>query len=224
MNQDDRSDRDVRPRRRRGAYAAGLSAAVGAALAAAMIPTATAFADPSDDAIAAAAGDAAPAALQRSEEAILNGDITRFFGDIHDPSLAGPDIQLTDSLLSLLPGGVNGTDAMEAETFLVTDVYTPLIDAVGGGGMQAFDAAAGEAVPAAMRQSEEAVVNGDITTLADDIHDPSAAGPGIQFADFVFSLAPGGADGTTGIAAETFVATDVLTPLIDALGGGMMAF
>ena len=53
-------------------------------------------------------------------------------------SLATPDIQFTDSLLGLLPGGGNGTDAVEVETFLVNDIYTPLIDALGGGGMMAF--------------------------------------------------------------------------------------
>jgi hypothetical protein len=45
----------------------------------------------------------------------------------------------TDSLLGLLPGGAStGTDAIEVETFLVNDIYTPLIDAFGGGGMMAF--------------------------------------------------------------------------------------
>jgi hypothetical protein len=126
MNNDDRSDRDVHPRRRWGAYAAGLSAAVGAALAAAMIPAAPAFADPTDDALPA---------LQLNEDAILQNDITAFFGDINDPSLATPDIQFTDFLLGLLPGGVNGTDAIDVETVLVNDIYTPLIDAFGGSGM-----------------------------------------------------------------------------------------
>jgi hypothetical protein len=137
MNHDDPSDRDIRPRRRRGAYAAGLSAAVGAALAAAMIPAAPAFADPTDDTVAAAAGEAVPALAHLNEEAILNNDITTFYNDINDPFLAGPDIQFTDYLLGLLPGGGNGTDAIEVETFLVNDIYTPLIDAFGGG-VQAF--------------------------------------------------------------------------------------
>jgi hypothetical protein len=55
MNHHDRGDHDVfQRRRRRGVYAAVLSAAAGAALAAAMIPAAPAFADPADDAVGAA--------------------------------------------------------------------------------------------------------------------------------------------------------------------------
>jgi hypothetical protein len=60
------------------------------------------------------------------------------FDDLHDPSGAGPDIQFTDFLLGLLPGGGNGTDGVEVEGLLVTDIYTPLIELVGGGGMMAF--------------------------------------------------------------------------------------
>jgi hypothetical protein len=217
MNHDDRSDRDVRPRRRWGAYAAGLSAAAGTALAAAMIPAAPAFADPTDDALPA---------LQFSEEKILNGDITTLFGDLHDPSLAAPDIQVTDSLLGLLPGGVNGTDGIEVETLLVNDVYNPLIDALGGGGMRMLDATAGEAVPAAMsREPEEKILNGDITTFYNDIHDPSLAGPDIQLTDSLLGLLPGGGNGTDAVEVETLLVTDIYTPLIELLGGGgMMAF
>jgi hypothetical protein len=217
MNHDDRSDRDVRPRRRWGAYAAGLSAAAGTALAAAMIPAAPAFADPTDDALPA---------LQFSEEKILNGDITTLFGDLHDPSLAAPDIQVTDSLLGLLPGGVNGTDGIEVETLLVNDVYNPLIDALGGGGMRMLDATAADAEPAARPPiTEEAILNNDITTFYKDINDPSLAGPDIQFTDSLLGLLPGGAGGTDAVEVETLLVTDIYTPLIELLGGGgMMAF
>ncbi|MDT5278428.1 MAG: hypothetical protein QOG95_5360 [Mycobacterium sp.] len=220
MNNDDRSDRDVHPRRRWGAYAAGLSAAVGAALAAAMIPAAPAFADPAGDAVAAAAGDAVPALAKQTEEGILNGEITTFYGDIHDPSLAGPDIQFTDYLLGLLPGGGTGTDATGVETFLVTDVYTPLIDAFGGG-ERTLDAAA-----AISREPEDAILNNDITTFYGDIHDPSLAGPDIQFTDFLLGLLPGGVNGTDAIDVETVLVNDIYTPLIELLGGGggMMMF
>ncbi len=214
MNHDDRSDRNVRPRRRWGAYAAGLSAAVGAALAAAMIPAAPAFADPTDDALPA---------LQVSEEKILNTDIVALFDALKDPSAAGPDIQFTDYLLGLLPGGGGGTDATEVETLLVNDIYTPLIDALGGGGMRMLDAAAADAVPAA-KVTEELVLNRDITTLAGEIRDPSLAGPDIQFTDYLLGLLPGGGGGTDAIEVETLLVTDIYTPLIDALGGGLQAF
>ena len=135
MNNDHRRDGDVcQRRRRRGAYAAVLSAAVGAALATAMIPAPLASADTTDDAVAAAvAGDSVSDAIGReTEEAILHGDITRFDDDLGLKFLANPDIQLTDSLLGILPGGANGMEAVEVETFAVNDLLTPWIDALAG--------------------------------------------------------------------------------------------
>jgi hypothetical protein len=45
-------------------------------------------------------------------------------------------------LFGLLPGGVNGTDGMEVETLLASDLYVPAIDLLetllGGGGMLSF--------------------------------------------------------------------------------------
>jgi hypothetical protein len=235
MNNDDRSDRDVRPRRRWGAYAAGLSAAVGAALAAAMIPAAPAFADPTDYAVAAAAGDAVPAlATKLPEETILNNDITTLFDDLQAPFGGYLDIQLTDYLISLLPGGATGTDGVDVETFLASQAYTPAIELLdtllGGGGMQAFDAAAADAVPAARAPiPEETILNNDITTLFDDLQAPFGGYLDISLTDYLISLLPGGATGTDGVEVETFLASQAYTPAIELLdtilgGGGMMMF
>jgi hypothetical protein len=220
MNNHDRSDRDIcQRRRRRGAYAAVLSAAVGAGLAAAMIPAAPAFADPAGDAAAAAAGDAVPAAMSRGgEEATLNNDISTLFDDLHLSFLAGPDVQTTDFLLGLLPGGAGGTDAVAEETALVTDI-TPLLDEFGGGGMKMFDAAAADAALVIGRPTEEAVLNNDITTYFDDLHLPFLAGPDVQTTDFLLGLLPGGVNGTDAVAEETALVADI-TPVLDAFGGG----
>jgi len=219
MNNHDRSDRDVRQRRRRrGAYAAGLSAAVGVALAAAMIPAAPAFADPTDDVLVIGPG---------GEETILNEEIIGLFGGINDPSAGALDVQVTDSLLGLLPGGGHGTDATEVETLLVNDLYTPLIDALGGG-ERMLDVTAADAVPAKQIQTPDGILDKDISILFGEINDPSGGGLDVQVTDTLLGLLPGGVNGTDGIEVETLLANDVYTPAIDLvgtlLGGGGAAF
>jgi hypothetical protein len=205
MSNDDRSDRDVHPCRRWGACAAGLSAAVGTALAAAMIPAAPAFADPTDDAV--------PAITAPYEETILNDEITTLFGGINDPDAGALDVQVTDSLLGLLPGGGHGTDATEVETLLVNGLYTPVLDALG-----ALDGAAPGAVPAGgMNPSPDGILNQDIIVLFDDLQVPSLAGPDTEVTDSLLGLLPGGVTGTDGVEVETLLANDLYNPAIDLL-------
>jgi hypothetical protein len=230
MNKDHRSDRDVcQRRRRRGAYAAVLSAAAGAALAAAMIPAPLAYADTTDDAIgAAAAGDSVSDITSRTPESIANGDVIALDDDLGLKFLAGPENGLLDSIYASLPGGADGTLGIDAET-TVANLATDGINLLdGGGGMRMLDAAAADAEPAAAKPppiTEEAVLNNHITTLFDDLHDPSGAGPDIQFTDFLLGLLPGGGNGTDGVEVEGLLVTDIYTPLIELVGGGgMMAF
>jgi hypothetical protein len=227
MNNDHRRDGDVcQRRRRRGAYAAVLGAAVGAALAAPLIAPALAFADTTDDAVAAAAaGDVVSDALRgQTELGTLNHDITIFDGDLGLKFLANPDVQLTDSLLGLLPGGATGTDATEVETFLVNDFYDPLIADFGGGS----SSIAADAVSDVTKQPapELGTLNHDITIVDDDLGLKFLANPEIQFTDSLLGLYPGGAEGTLATEVETFLVNDFYNPLIDIVGGGggMMAF
>jgi hypothetical protein len=228
MNNDHRRDGDVcQRRRRRGAYAAVLGAAVGAALAAPLIAPALALADATDDAVAAAvAGDSVSDAARQpvTEFATLNRDIVTLDGDLGLKFLANPDVQLTDSLLGLLPGGATGTDATEVETFLVNDFYDPLIADFGGGS----SSIAADAVSDVTKQPapELGTLNHDITIVDDDLGLKFLANPEIQFTDSLLGLYPGGAEGTLATEVETFLVNDFYNPLIDIVGGGggMMAF
>jgi hypothetical protein len=89
-------------------------------------------------------------------------------------------------------------------------------------------AAAADAVPAKVAPTEDAILDKEILTLFNDVHDPSLGTGDVDLTTELLSLLPGGVNGADGIEVETLLASDLYTPALDLvetlLGGGGMAF